>query len=73
MGGRRAAVRREYASRSPARGAGRAKIRRSACQPPILNIFVPHTGQVPWVAGFPFFIVIFCSLVMSRFALHFTQ
>jgi hypothetical protein len=42
-------------------------------QPPILNILVPHTGQVPWVAGFPFFIVIFCSLVMSRFALHLTQ
>jgi hypothetical protein len=42
-------------------------------QPPILNILVPHTGHVPWVAGFPFFIVIFCSFDMSRFALHFTQ
>jgi hypothetical protein len=42
-------------------------------QPPILNIFVPHTGQVPCVAGFPFFIVIFCSFSMSRLALHFTQ
>jgi hypothetical protein len=41
--------------------------------PPILNIFVPHTGQVPSVAGLPFFIVILFSFFISRFALHFTQ
>ena len=27
-------------------------------QAPILNILVPQTGQVPSVAGLPFFIVI---------------
>ena len=25
---------------------------------PMRNIVVPHTGHLPWVAGFPFFIVI---------------
>jgi len=34
---------------------------------------VPQTGQVPVVAGFPFFMVIFCGFLISRFALHFTQ
>lgn len=28
-------------------------------QPPILKTLVPHLGQVPWVAGLPFFMVIF--------------
>src|SRR5439155_12842413 len=42
-------------SRVPIRTAG------SERQPPILNILVPHTGQVPWVAGLPFFIVILLS------------
>jgi hypothetical protein len=51
---------------------GRSDLQARA-QPPILNILVPHTGQVPWVAGLPFFIVILVSLRMSRFALHLTQ
>jgi hypothetical protein len=42
-------------------------------QAPIRNIFVPHTGQVPSVAGFPFFMVILFSFRISRFALHLTQ
>jgi len=33
---------------------------------PILNIFVPQEGQVPCVAGRPFFIVISVVLVISR-------
>ena len=59
--------------RAPAvSGAGR--LDRARCgQPPMRNIFVPQTGQVPWVAGLPFFIVIFCASFISRFALHFTQ
>jgi hypothetical protein len=53
---------------------GEGSIDRARCgQPPMRNIFVPQTGQVPWVAGLPFFIVIFCASFMSRFALHFTQ
>src|SRR5207237_7255411 len=40
---------------------------------PILKIFVPHTGQVPCVAGRPFFIVICFASLISREALHFTQ
>jgi hypothetical protein len=40
---------------------------------PILNILVPQTGQVPSVAGRPFFIVIGLAFVISREALHFTQ
>jgi hypothetical protein len=40
---------------------------------PILNIFVPHVGQTPWVAGLPFFIVIALGSFISRLALHFTQ
>ncbi len=54
--------------------AGEGSIDCARCgQPPMRNIFVPQTGQVPWVAGLPFFIVIFCASFMSRFALHFTQ
>lgn len=34
---------------------------------------VLHTGQVPDVAGFPFFIVIGFVLVISRFVRHFRQ
>lgn len=41
--------------------------------PPILNIFVPHTGQMPCVAGLPFFIVICFSSFISRFVRHFRQ
>ena len=40
---------------------------------PIRNSFVPQTLHVPWVAGFPFFIVICCGLWMSRFVRHFMQ
>jgi hypothetical protein len=40
---------------------------------PILNILVLHTGQVPWVAGRPFFMVIGFASVMSRDVLHFMQ
>lgn len=40
---------------------------------PILNILVPQTGQVPWVAGFLFFIVTFTAFLISLLALHFTQ
>ena len=38
-----------------------------------MKIFVPHTGQVPCVAGRPFFIVICFASLISREALHFTQ
>ena len=40
---------------------------------PILNILVLQVGQVPWVAGLPFFMVMELVLLISRFALHFTQ
>jgi hypothetical protein len=40
---------------------------------PILNIFVPQTVQMPWVAGLPFFIVTFFSSFMFLLALHLTQ
>jgi len=34
---------------------------------------VPQTEQIPWVAGFPFFIVTFFSSFIDLFDLHFTQ
>ena len=40
---------------------------------PILNILVPQVGQVPWVAGFLFFIVTALGLFISFLALHLTQ
>jgi len=40
---------------------------------PILNIFVPHVGQVPSVAGLPFFIVTDLAPLISRRVLHLTQ
>jgi hypothetical protein len=40
---------------------------------PILNILVPHVGQVPWVAGRPFFILIWLGLFISFFVRHFMQ
>ncbi len=40
---------------------------------PILNILVPQVGQIPSVAGLPFFMVTAFESFMSRFALHFTQ
>jgi len=40
---------------------------------PILNILVPQTGQTPWVAGLPFFIVIAFAFFISRLVRHLTQ
>jgi hypothetical protein len=40
---------------------------------PILKIFVPHVGQVPSVAGRPFFMVIDFAPLISFFARHLTQ
>jgi hypothetical protein len=37
------------------------------------NNFVPQSGQTPWMAGRPFFMVTSCALAISFFALHFTQ
>jgi hypothetical protein len=34
---------------------------------------VPQTGHVPWVAGFPFFMVIGLGSFISLFVRHFTQ
>src|ERR1700730_10406648 len=38
-----------------------------------MSILVPQTGQVPVVAGLPFFMVIACGLLISRFSLHLRQ
>ena len=40
---------------------------------PILNILVPHSGQMPWVAGLPFFIVTAFSSFIVRLVRHLTQ
>ena len=40
---------------------------------PILNILVPQSGQTPWVAGLPFFIVTAFSSFMVFLARHLTQ
>jgi hypothetical protein len=40
---------------------------------PILNILVLQTGQLPSVAGFPFFIVMGFGSFISRFTLHLRQ
>ena len=40
---------------------------------PILNILVPHTGHIPWVAGLPFFMVMLLASFISLLARHFTQ
>jgi hypothetical protein len=45
----------------------------AAAPDPILNIFVPQTGQVPWVAGRPFFMVTWVGFFMVRVVLHFMQ
>jgi hypothetical protein len=44
-----------------------------ACYFPILNILVPQTGQTPWVAGLPFFMVTLLAVFISCLARHFTQ
>jgi hypothetical protein len=40
---------------------------------PILNILVPHSGQVPSVAGRPFFMVMGLAPLIWRWVLHFMQ
>jgi hypothetical protein len=40
---------------------------------PILNILVPQVGQIPEVAGLPFFIVIALGAFISLFFRHLTQ
>ena len=40
---------------------------------PMTVIFVPQTGQAPWVAGRPFFSVTDCGFRMSLFVRHFRQ
>ena len=40
---------------------------------PILNIFVPQSGQIPSVAGLPFFIVTGLGSFISFLLLHFMQ
>jgi hypothetical protein len=40
---------------------------------PILNILVPHTGQTPWVAGRPFFMVMALGFFISLLVRHLTQ
>ena len=40
---------------------------------PILNIEIPHVGQVPFVAGFPFFMVTAWVPFISLLSLHLTQ
>jgi hypothetical protein len=41
--------------------------------PPMRKRAVPHTGQVPFVAGRPFFIVTCSGSLISRLARHLTQ
>jgi hypothetical protein len=40
---------------------------------PILNIVVPQTGHLPFVAGLPFFIVVASAFDISCCFLHFKQ
>ena len=40
---------------------------------PIRKTLVPHSGQVPFRAGLPFFSVVSCGSLISLFSLHFTQ
>ncbi len=40
---------------------------------PILNMAVLHFGQVPLIAGLPFFMVYGFAPLMSRLSRHFTQ
>jgi len=39
----------------------------------ILNTFVPHTGQTPWVAGLRFLSITRRGFFISLFFLHFMQ
>jgi len=36
-------------------------------------MLVPHSGQVPFMAGLPFFRVVSFGSLISLFVLHFTQ
>jgi len=40
---------------------------------PILKMAVLHVGQVPLIAGLPFFMVYGLEPLISRLSLHFTQ
>ncbi len=40
---------------------------------PMRMIVVPHTGHLPFIAGFPFLRVMAAASFISRLALHFTQ
>lgn len=40
---------------------------------PMRMIVVPQTGHLPFIAGFPFFIVIFFGSFISTLFRHFTQ
>ena len=40
---------------------------------PMRKTFVPHVGQVPWVAGLPFFMVMAWGLRISLLLRHLTQ
>lgn len=40
---------------------------------PMRKTLVPQVGQVPWVAGLPFFMVIAWGLLISLFSRHLTQ
>ena len=42
-------------------------------QAPIRKTLLPHFGHVPFMAGLPFFIVIFCGFWISTFILSLTQ
>lgn len=44
-----------------------------SCYLPILNILVPQVGQLPEVAGFPFFMVIEVGFLICRLERHLTQ
>ena len=56
------------------RGDGVSRTRSANYFPaPILKILVPQVGQVPSVAGRPFFIVICFESLISRWVLHFMQ
>lgn len=40
---------------------------------PILNMVVPQTGHLPFVAGLPFFMVVASAFCISRWVRHLRQ
>ena len=59
---------------TPATSAGVERVRpASDAQPPMRKTLPPQTGHVPFVAGLPFFIVIFWGFWISTFFLSLTQ